>query len=62
MYVDEVESPYIAEGDLHFICKIVYKNTMEPELLSEEIKNRWYKDNDYHGIYYGEVVKVLVKE
>ncbi|HHV18507.1 MAG TPA: flavin reductase family protein [Thermoanaerobacterales bacterium] len=62
VYVDEVESPYIAEGDLHFICKIVYKNTMEPELLSEEIKNRWYKDNDYHGIYYGEVVKVLVKE
>lgn len=62
VYMDGVESPYIAEGDLHFICKIIYKNTMEPELLSEEIKDRWYKDNDYHGIYYGEVIKVLVKE
>lgn len=62
VHVDEVQSPYIAEGDLHFICKIVYKNTLEPELLSEEIKERWYKDNDYHGIYYGEVLKVLVKE
>jgi flavin reductase (DIM6/NTAB) family NADH-FMN oxidoreductase RutF len=62
VYVDEVQSPYIAEGDLHFICKIVYKNTLEPELLSAEIKERWYKDNDYHGIYYGEVLKVLVKE
>ncbi len=62
VYVDGVESPYIEEGDLHFICKTVYKNTMEPELLSEEIKDRWYKDNDYHGIYYGEVLKVLVKE
>lgn len=61
-YVDGVESPYIAEGDLHLICKIVYKSTMEPELLSKELKERWYKDNDYHGIYYGEVIKVLAKE
>lgn len=61
-YVDGVESPYISEGDLHIICKIVYKNTMEPELLSKEIKEEWYSDNDYHGIFYGEVLKVLVKE
>lgn len=61
-YVEDIESPYIAQGDLHIICKIVYKNTMEPELLSDEIKERWYKDNDYHTIYYGEVVKVLKDE
>ncbi|NLU11174.1 MAG: flavin reductase family protein [Tepidanaerobacter acetatoxydans] len=61
-YVEGIESPYIAEGDLHLVCKMVYKNTMEPELLSDEIKDRWYKDNDYHTIYYGEVVKVLKNE
>lgn len=61
-YVEGIESPYIAEGDLHIICKIVYKNTMEPELLSDEIKERWYSDNDYHTIYYGEVIKVLADE
>ena len=62
VYIDGVESPYIAEGDLHLICETVYKNTMEPELLSEEVKKRWYDDNDYHVIYYGEVLKVLAKE
>ncbi|MFO7153031.1 MAG: flavin reductase family protein [Bacillota bacterium] len=61
VYVEGIESPYIAEGDLHLICKIVYKSTLEPELLSKEIKDIWYKDNDYHCVYYGEVVKVLSK-
>ena len=61
VYIDNIESPYIAEGDLHFICKIVYKNTLEPELLSEEIKDIWYKDNDYHCIYFGEIMKILSK-
>lgn len=61
-YVDDINSPYIAEGNLHLICKIIYKSTMEPALLSEEVKKRWYKDNDYHVIYYGEVLKVLAKE
>jgi len=60
-YVDDIESPYVAEGDLHFICKIVYKNTLEPELLSKEIKDTWYKDNDYHCIYFGEILKILSK-
>jgi len=60
-YIDDVKSPYIKEGDLHFICKIVYKSTIEPELLSQEIKDRWYKDNDYHCIYFGEIMKILSK-
>jgi flavin reductase (DIM6/NTAB) family NADH-FMN oxidoreductase RutF len=62
VYVDGVESPYIDEGDLHFICKTIYKNTMEPQLLSEEIRDKWYQDNDYHVIFYGEVLKVLQKD
>ncbi len=61
VYIDGIESPYIAEGDLHFVCKIVYKNTLEPELLSKEIKDQWYRDNDYHCIYFGEIMKILSK-
>lgn len=61
VYIDDIESPYVAEGDFHFICKIVYKSTLEPELLSEEIKDKWYKDNDYHGMYFGEIIKILSK-
>lgn len=61
-YIDGIESPYIDEGDLHIICKILYKNTMEPVLLSQDVRDRCYKDNCYHGIYYGEIIKVLARE
>lgn len=61
-YIPEVESPYIGEGDLHIVCKIVYRQPMDPDAVSEEIKKQWYKDDDYHVIYYGEIVKVLAKE
>ena len=50
-----IETPVIKECDLHFECKVVYKQAMEPGLISKEIKDRFYKDNNYHVIYYGEI-------
>lgn len=61
-YIAQVESPYIAEGDLHIVCKVVYKHPMDPTMVSDEIKKEWYQDGDFHVIYYGEILKVLVKE
>jgi len=61
-YISDIKSPYIAEGDLNIVCKIVYKHPMDPHMLSDEIQDKWYKDEDYHVIYYGEILKVLIKE
>lgn len=52
-----LETPIIKECDLHFECKIVHKQSMEPSLLNENIKNEKYADNDYHVIYYGEIIE-----
>jgi flavin reductase (DIM6/NTAB) family NADH-FMN oxidoreductase RutF len=52
-----LETPIIKECDLHFECKIVHKQSMEPALLDEEIRSDKYSDNDYHVIYYGEIVE-----
>lgn len=52
-----LETPIIKECDLHFECKIVHKQSMEPGLLDEGIKTDKYSDNDYHVIYYGEIVE-----
>lgn len=51
-----VSTPVIADCELHYECKIVYKQDMNPELLSEDIKKSSYKAGDYHTIYYGEIV------
>jgi flavin reductase (DIM6/NTAB) family NADH-FMN oxidoreductase RutF len=52
-----IETPIIKECDLHFECKIVHRQSMEPSLLNEEIKRNKYSDNDYHVIYYGEIIE-----
>lgn len=52
-----LETPIIKDCNLHFECKIVYKQSMEPSLLNEHIKKDKYSDNDYHVIYYGEIIE-----
>jgi flavin reductase (DIM6/NTAB) family NADH-FMN oxidoreductase RutF len=56
-----VGTPIISECELHYECKIVYKQEMNPELLSKEIVDSSYKTGDYHTIYYGEIVATYMK-
>ena len=51
-----VSVPVIKGCGLHFECKIVYKQTMEPNLLDETNNKSWYANGDYHTLYYGEIV------
>lgn len=52
-----VESPHIAECDIHIDCRIIYRQPLDPDKLPGEIKNECYKNGDYHVLYYGEIVK-----
>lgn len=56
-----ISTPILGDCELHYECKIVYKQEMDPSLLSEEIKNSSYKNGDYHTIYYGEIVDYYEK-
>lgn len=54
-----VDTPIInAPNVLTYECKIVYKQEMNPEFLSNDIKDETYPKEDYHVIYYGEVEAV----
>lgn len=57
-----LDTPIIDECDLHYECKIVYKQAMEPGMIDKSIKEAKYTDNDYHVLYYGEIVASYVKE
>lgn len=48
-----IDTPVIKECDLHFECKVIYKQAMEPGMVPQEIKDKYYKDYNYHVIYYG---------
>ncbi|WP_246566404.1 flavin reductase family protein [Tissierella simiarum] len=58
----KVVSPIVSDCELHYECKIVYKQAMEPATLDEDIKNRYYVNNDYHVLYFGEIVDCYLTE
>lgn len=49
-------SPIIQVPGIHFECKIVYKSKMDPALLEKEYK-RLYPENDFHTLYFGEILE-----
>lgn len=57
-----VHTPIIGECDLHYECKLVYRQVMEPALVDPGIKKLAYPQNDYHVMFYGEIVACYVKE
>ncbi len=52
----KLKTPILKDCDLHYECKIIYRQTLEAELIkNEDIKSK-YKDHDYHVMIYGEIV------
>lgn len=58
----KISTPIIGECELHYECKVVYRQAMEPGTLDEELRNRVYPTNDYHVLYYGEIVDSYLLE
>ena len=57
----KVDTPIIGECELHYECKIVYKQEMNSDLLSKDIIESSYKTGDYHTLYYGEILTTYMK-
>jgi len=51
-----VETPVLSDCELHYECKVIYKLPMEHGLIPQDVKERYYRHDDYHMIYYGEIV------
>jgi len=51
-----IESPVIGECGLIFECRLVFKQLMEPDKLDKPIRDKFYADNDFHVMYYGEIL------
>ena len=56
----EGEAPYVAESELVLVCRKRYWNDLDPLAMDRDALDH-YKDCDYHRMYIGEIVKVLVK-
>ena len=54
---DKVAPPSIANC-LNYECKVLYKTVMTKELTAKELSEHFYKTNDYHTIYTGEILSI----
>lgn len=56
-------TPYIAEGNMVYICRKMYRAPMPKEcFIDMDIDASWYKDGDYHNLYIGEITAQLTKK
>jgi len=57
---DIINTPGIKEFPITLECKVIFKQEQNQNLISNEIKNEFYKDDNYHTVYYGEIVKSYI--
>jgi len=57
----DVEVPHIEQCPVHYECKTVHINDVHKTFLDAEIKESYYPAEDYHFIYYGEILGVYRK-
>lgn len=55
-------STYIAESTMVIVCKKLYKGKFTAEEVIDESVLDHYPEHDFHNVYIGEIVKVLVSE
>ena len=53
---DKVETPVIDGCNLHYECKIKFKEEMNSKMLSQDFNNKFYAQGDYHTLYFGEII------
>ena len=49
----KIATPVIGGAGLHYECKVVFKQPMNPSLLDSAIGKACYPSGDHHTIYYG---------
>ncbi|MFI3252733.1 MAG: flavin reductase family protein [Eubacteriales bacterium] len=55
------QAPYMQEAHFVLICKKRCCQPLDSSLIPREIKEKWYPEEDYHWVYYGEIVEALRK-
>jgi len=52
----KVKVPVIKECKIHYECRVIHKLKINPRLVSDKVKKRFYPKNDFHTVYFGEIL------
>ena len=54
-------APYFEESSVVILCKMMGKSDFDKDNVDENVFE-WYQNEGVHSQYYGEIIKVLVKD
>jgi flavin reductase (DIM6/NTAB) family NADH-FMN oxidoreductase RutF len=46
---------YIAGSELVYECRLLEHTEVQPAVLAQSVKDSFYKDGDFHTVYFGEI-------
>ncbi len=58
----KVKSPIIAQCPINYECRVIYKTTINPNMLNKNIDIEYYSKGDYHTAFFGEILVTHVDE
>ena len=63
LFDNDTGAPYFDEARLVLICKKVYAQDLDKNsFIDTDIVDKIYPENDFHTMFYGKIIKALVKE
>jgi flavin reductase (DIM6/NTAB) family NADH-FMN oxidoreductase RutF len=57
-----VAAPIIEQCAIHYECRTIHKNNVEPDALAKAVLKDCYRSGDYHTLYYGHILGVLADD
>ncbi len=58
----EIRSPIIKECVVHYECRTLHRNDLVPEALAQAVREEFYPREDFHRVYFGEIVAAYADE
>lgn len=52
-----VDTPIVGQAHLHYECKIIARVELNAENIDKELTANWYATNDFHTLYFGEIIE-----
>lgn len=50
-------APYFEQARLVLVCRKRFVQEMDPARIPQDVKEKWYPQQDYHTMYIGEIVE-----
>jgi flavin reductase (DIM6/NTAB) family NADH-FMN oxidoreductase RutF len=52
----KVKVPVIKECKIHYECRVIHKLKVNPRLVPDKVKKRFYPKKNFHTVYFGEIL------